>query len=484
MLEYLGLLDGSFAFGGGSGAAAVVAGGSGSLPFAQSSSATGAGAEPHLSDFDFDPFDPSMAIDLLDPGSPTDSDTSGGEPRAGFKRRVILESEDLEDADIGGGEKKSWRTRVLSRKIKIQKRIKQLHELARKTGKTISTNEEDATGCPLLKINEDASDPMATLWFDITFDFNVEDERDLLNIEKAVDSIRKALRTGDEDLDKSMQIVAFRKGSLVLLIKAPEAAFEFIYATFVVNKKQINVDGIVGLVSMDPVFNATLQGAAAINQVCAAFCAAANAAPLQDGSKKEMLRFSIKRTDRESGEADKTTVTCLATSSAFFANGSTGSRKAAESPDAAGMLGGQEVRINVLAPLMLLQSRDNLSNATQQEIEPAAVVDLPLQSSQYTVPDGGVNHSILKLCGDDVREVTTKTAAVATKMMVLRFCPLIDEAREGDAITLMFWAADGVSGRHARMYARTHARTHARARVRIVIFMKRAAVPVAPRTRF
>lgn len=81
MLEYLGGLNGPFAFGGGGGAAAAAAGGSDNLSFAQSSSATGAGAgsqSPGIDlNFDRDLFDDSMAIRDHESGSLTYPDTSG-----------------------------------------------------------------------------------------------------------------------------------------------------------------------------------------------------------------------------------------------------------------------------------------------------------------------------------------------------------------------------------------------------------------------
>ena len=78
MLEYLGGLNGLFAFGGGGGVAAAAAGGSDSLSFAQPGSATGPGAESPLPDIDYfnfdqdlDPSDASMATDLLASGDKT-----------------------------------------------------------------------------------------------------------------------------------------------------------------------------------------------------------------------------------------------------------------------------------------------------------------------------------------------------------------------------------------------------------------------------
>ena len=75
MLEYLGVLNGLFPFGGGVGAAAAAAGGSdSSLSFAPSSSAMGAGAGSQWPDFDsilgldLSDASTSMATDLLASG--------------------------------------------------------------------------------------------------------------------------------------------------------------------------------------------------------------------------------------------------------------------------------------------------------------------------------------------------------------------------------------------------------------------------------
>ena len=67
-------------------------------------------------------------------------------------------------------------------------------------------------------------------------------------------------------------------------------------------------------------------------------------------------------------------------------------------------------------------------------------MDMAGGSLQYTA------HSArLKGGSEEGNGEATKTIAAPGKT-VLRLCPLVEEIQEGDAITLMFWAADGVSG--------------------------------------
>lgn len=274
--------------------------------------------------------------------SPARSVDSGTESVTEFKCSVFLQSEDLKEADISPTAKQSWKTKVLGKQAEIEDKIAELNALASSTAHN--------SGHLLIEVDADADDPMTTLKFDIEFDFSVATDKEVFIIQRIAESIKLKLRTGDEQLDSSICVVGFWRGSLVLLIQAPDAVIEFIYTKFVVNRDQIGVDGVRGLVSMDPVFAGAVQGAAAIQQIRAAFYAdSVGAARADEALARMSLRFAIEWSDDESHETTK--IVCIAPPALLQNRGGGGAWNARAAASASNS---SLVKVKALNPMFLL----------------------------------------------------------------------------------------------------------------------------------
>ena len=262
---------------------------------------------------------------------------------------LVLCSDDLILAEISDADKMAWKAKVDHYKVHLDNKIARLYALSA----------PNRNQCPTVTHGEDG-DPMATLKFDITFKFDSLNQEEVLEAKRCAQAIRKILKTGDPDIDSNedmvVQTTSFFAGSLVLLIKAPYNVLEKLYAKFMVKKEPIKVDGVAGLLSMDPVFKGNMTGSVLQTiraQLSAEPTGASSSGGGGGGSGNSSVRFSLEW--QSSGGAGENKLECISLETGISTAAAAAAATGYSATAITTTLNDKLLTAKVLSPVILLQ---------------------------------------------------------------------------------------------------------------------------------